>query len=57
VPAGGRLAAEPGSQAEADAIARTLAALEANPSRYREPSVTPVRNADRQRRFSPLAGL
>jgi hypothetical protein len=36
LPMGGRLSAKPGSKAEADTIARTLAALD--PSHYREPA-------------------
>jgi hypothetical protein len=38
LPQGGRLSAEPGSQAEAETIARTVAALDSNPPQYREPA-------------------
>lgn len=53
LPAAGRLDAEPGSQAEAEAIATTLVALDAHPPRYREPQPTPPRH----RRASDLAGI
>jgi hypothetical protein len=55
VPAGGRLVVNPGSQAEAVAV--TLAHLEANPAHYREPRPTPTRKVHRQHRASPLAGV
>jgi hypothetical protein len=57
LPAAGRLDVEPGTPAEADAIAQAMAALDANPPPYREPRPTQPHHAHyRQRRADELAG-
>jgi hypothetical protein len=57
LPMGGRLTDAPGSQAEADICARTLAALNDNPYGYREPRPTPPNVHYRQRRAEEMAGI
>jgi hypothetical protein len=56
MPAPGRLTAEPGSKAEAAAIAKAIQAVADRPPRYREPVPSPPPTR-RRHRAGPLAGV